>query len=99
MSRFAFRNRPRKLSKAMGHNSGPPGRELRLQKTISMLLRFQRIEGSWGVINETREYTEAVSSNFLENRVKSVLIFISMYIVAQYLLTNMISLNELIWSI
>eukprot|EP00105_Crassostrea_gigas_P000413 XP_011412228.1 PREDICTED: uncharacterized protein LOC105317316 [Crassostrea gigas] len=60
MSRFAFRNRPRKLSKAMGHNSGPPGRELRLQKTISMLLRFQRIEGSWGVINETREYTEAL---------------------------------------
>ncbi|XP_062572914.1 uncharacterized protein LOC134234879 [Saccostrea cucullata] len=60
MSRFAFRNRPRKLSKAMGHDLGPPGRELRLQKTISMLLRFQRIEGSWGVINETREYTEAL---------------------------------------
>ncbi|XP_061188259.1 uncharacterized protein LOC133196364 [Saccostrea echinata] len=60
MSRFAFRNRPRKLSKGMGHDSGPPGRERRLQKTISMLLRFQRIEGSWGVINETREYTEAL---------------------------------------
>ena len=72
-SRFAFRNRPRKLSKAMGHNSGPPGREVRLQKTISMLLRFQRIEGSWGVINETREYTEAVSSNFLKTHLAIVL--------------------------
>ncbi|ELU02824.1 hypothetical protein CAPTEDRAFT_227588 [Capitella teleta] len=63
MLRFGIRNRPRRLSKAMGrkedgHGTGPPGRLERMTIIVNSLVRHERIEGSHQYMDEARGYTE-----------------------------------------
>jgi len=60
MLRIVFKNRPRKLSKAEGHGSGPQGRINKMRKLVTALVRHERIEGMSVHLDESRGYAERV---------------------------------------
>ena len=70
MLRVVYSNTPRKLKGAMGydpitgHGFGPKGRIEKLRQIVTSLIRHERLEGSFGYLDETRGYVELVSHSF-----------------------------------
>jgi len=55
--------RPRKLRSILGLGSGPEGRIEKIRKVVTELVRHERLEGSYRILNESRGYAELVSSH------------------------------------
>ncbi|XP_067951838.1 large ribosomal subunit protein bL17m-like [Watersipora subatra] len=56
--RIPVADRARKLSGVLGMGSGPEGRMLKLRSTVTKLIRHERLEGSYRVLDESRGYVE-----------------------------------------
>ena len=70
MLRVVYSNTPRKLKGTMGydpvtgHGFGPKGRIEKLRQIVTSLIRHERLQGSFGYLDETRGYVELVSHSF-----------------------------------
>lgn len=53
--------RPRKLKSILGVGSGPEGRIEKLRRIVTELVRHERLEGSYRLLDESRGYAELVS--------------------------------------
>jgi len=58
--RVPLNRRPRKLRGTLGLGSGPEGRIERIRMTVTQLMRHERLEGSFAVLDESRAYAELV---------------------------------------
>ena len=65
--RIPVADRAIKLRGVLGMGSGPEGRMIKLQNTVTQLIRYERIEGSYRVLEESRGYVELVSTLFIAN--------------------------------
>ena len=79
MLRYAYRMRPRRLPKGEGRGSGPQGRINKMRKMVTALIRYERIEGKFPYIEESRGYAERVSKTG-----RNDLYFISVYVFMTY---------------
>lgn len=70
--RIPVAHRARKLRGVLGMGSGPEGRMQKLRATVTELIRYERLEGSYRVLDESRGYAELVSYIFTPSMKSSV---------------------------
>uniref|UniRef100_A0A0L8HQQ2 Large ribosomal subunit protein bL17m n=1 Tax=Octopus bimaculoides TaxID=37653 RepID=A0A0L8HQQ2_OCTBM len=58
MLKFVVRSRPRYMSATLGLGGGPSARLERLRRTVTAVVRYERIESYYHRLDEARGYTE-----------------------------------------
>ncbi|GAB1603215.1 39S ribosomal protein L17, mitochondrial-like [Argonauta hians] len=67
MLKFVVRARPRKMSATLGLGGGPASRIERLRRTVTAIIRYERIESYYHRLDEARGYTERLIQLAIKN--------------------------------
>ncbi|XP_014770333.1 39S ribosomal protein L17, mitochondrial [Octopus bimaculoides] len=67
MLKFVVRSRPRYMSATLGLGGGPSARLERLRRTVTAVVRYERIESYYHRLDEARGYTERLLQLAIKN--------------------------------